>query len=154
MTPAILVAKRAKVEYKIHEYKHDSRNESYGLEAAEKMNVDPMIIFKTLVVDTGDSLAVAIIPVENSLNLKKIASALKCKKAAMADKQKVQKVTGYVLGGVSPLGQKKSLPTVIDKSAKDLANMMVSAGKRGLEIELAPHDLALLTKATFTDLIA
>lgn len=154
MTPAVMAAKKAKINYKIHEYKHDSRSESYGLEAAEKLNVDPKLVYKTLVVDTGDMLAVAILPVENSLNLKKIATALKCKKAAMADKMKVQKVTGYVLGGVSPLGQKKSLTTVIDASSENLANMMVSAGKRGLEIELVPQDLASLTRGSFADIVA
>lgn len=154
MTPGVAVAKRAKVNYTLHEYKHDPRHESYGLEAAEKLLVDPARVFKTLVVEvvTGE-LVVAILPVMSTLNLKKIASVAGAKKASMADKVKVQKVTGYVLGGVSPLGQKKSLKTAIDKQAEQFPTILVSGGKRGLEIELAPSDLARLTRGDFADLV-
>lgn len=150
MTPAIKLAKKAKIAYKTHEYAHDSNVESYGLEAAEKTGVPAERIFKTLVVDVGDKkLVVAIVPVTAMLNLKAIAKAAKAKKAVMADKNDVMRSTGYVLGGVSPLGQKKRLLTVIDSSAQAYETMYVSAGRRGLEIELAPSDLKLLTNADF-----
>lgn len=153
MTPAIKLAQKAKIQHKVHEYKHDKNAASFGLEAAEKMDTDANNIFKTLVVDVGDKqLIVAIVPVESMLSLKAIAKAVKAKKAVMADKDDVMRSTGYVLGGVSPLGQKKRLPTVIDASAEPLSNMFVSAGKRGLEIELAPQDLQQLTQAKFAAL--
>lgn len=153
MTPAIKLAQKAKIWHKVHEYKHDKNAASFGLEAAEKMDTDANNIFKTLVVDVGDKqLIVAIVPVESMLSLKAIAKAVKAKKAVMADKDDVMRSTGYVLGGVSPLGQKKRLPTVIDASAEPLSNMFVSAGKRGLEIELAPQDLQQLTQAKFAAL--
>lgn len=153
MTPAIKLAQKAKIQHKVHEYKHDKNAASFGLEAAEKMDTDANNIFKTLVVDVGDKqLIVAIVPVESMLSLKAIAKAVKAKKAVMADKDDVMRSTGYVLGGVSPLGQKKRLPTVIDASAEPLSNMFVSAGKRGLEIELAPQDLQQLTQAKFATL--
>lgn len=153
MTPAIQLAKKAKIKHKVHEYSHDNGAESYGLEAAEKMATPAETIFKTLVVDVGDKkLVVAIIPVAAMLSLKAIAKAVKAKKAVMADKNDVMRSTGYVLGGVSPLGQKKRLTTVIDNSAEGLSTMFVSAGKRGLEIELAPQDLLHLTQAQFVDI--
>jgi len=153
MTPAIKLAQKAKIQHKVHEYKHDKNAASFGLEAAEKMDTDANNIFKTLVVDVGDKqFIVAIVPVESMLSLKAIAKAVKAKKAVMADKDDVMRSTGYVLGGVSPLGQKKRLPTVIDASAEPLSNMFVSAGKRGLEIELAPQDLQQLTQAKFAAL--
>jgi Cys-tRNA(Pro)/Cys-tRNA(Cys) deacylase len=149
MTPAIKLAKKAKIAHKIHEYKHDPSAESYGLEAAEKIGVEAARVFKTLVVDIGDkTLVVAILPVTSMLSLKAIAKAVKSKKAVMADKQDVMRSTGYVLGGVSPLGQKKRLTTVIDSSANDFATIYVSGGRRGLDIELSPADLQHLTMAT------
>ena len=155
MTPAIELAKKAKIAHKVHEYQHDNNAESYGLEAAEKMATPAETIFKTLVVDVGNKqLVVAIIPVAAMLNLKAIAKAVKAKKAVMADKNDVMRSTGYVLGGVSPLGQKKRLATVIDDSAEPLPSMFVSAGKRGLEIELAPQDLQQLTQAHFVSITA
>ncbi len=151
MTPAIKLAKRAKISYKIHEYSHDPDCESYGIEAAEKIGVEPERVFKTLVVDLGNKdLAVAIIPVSDMLSLKKIAKAAGAKKAVMADKHDVMRSTGYVLGGVSPLGQKKRLKTIIDSSAENFDSIFVSGGRRGLDIELSPTDLQHLTQAQFS----
>lgn len=153
MTPAINLADKLKLTYRIHEFDHDSNAASFGLEAAEKMNKDGAQIFKTLVVQTDSkALAVAIVPVTTTLNFKKMAKALGSKKVQMAEPNLVLKSTGYVLGGVSPLGQKKRLPTVIDNSAVDFATIFVSAGRRGLEIELAPNDLATALTAKFADI--
>ncbi|MBR9728479.1 Cys-tRNA(Pro) deacylase [Shewanella intestini] len=155
MTPAIIAAKRSKIAFTIHEYQHDTQAQSYGLEAAEKLGVNPQQVFKTLVVKTDtQQLVVAIVPVSSSLNLKRIAKAVGVKKVQMAEPAQVERTTGYVLGGVSPLGQKKRLTTVIDDSAEPFATMHVSAGRRGLEIELAPQDLATLTQAKFAPIQA
>ncbi len=153
MTPAIELAKKHKIDFNIHEYRHDASSESYGLEAAEKLEVSPSQVYKTLVVSLdGGALAVGVLPVSSMLNLKYIAKACGAKKASMADKHEVARVTGYVLGGVSPLGQKKRLATVIDSSAKSLQTIYVSAGRRGLEIELNPSDLCRLLNASFADI--
>lgn len=153
MTPAINLAAKAKIVYEVHEYDHDPASASYGGEAAEKLGVPEARVFKTLVVDLGNhALAVGIVPVSSMLSLKSIAKALCSKKAAMADKTEVERITGYVLGGVSPLGQKKRLPMVIDASAQAFPTVYVSAGRRGLEIELRPQDLATLTGATFAEI--
>ena len=154
MTPAINAAKKAKIAFQIHHYEHDPGAESYGLEAAEKMAVDPSRVFKTLVVALdGKELAVGIVPVTDNLNMKQIAKAAGAKKAAMADKILVERSTGYVLGGVSPLGQKKRLKTVIDQSAKGFQTIYVSAGRRGLEIELSAEDLCRLLGGSFASLV-
>lgn len=154
MTPAINLAKQQKLTYQIHEYTHDSSAASYGLEAAEKLGVAAEQVFKTLVVKTDNGpLAVAVLPVENSLNFKKIAKALSCKKVQMAEPREVERSSGYVLGGVSPLGQKKRLVTVIDSSAKNHPTIYVSAGRRGLEIELAATELAETLEAHFADIV-
>ena len=141
MTPAINVAKKNKVAHNIHTYSHDESSESYGLEAAEKMGVPGQRVFKTLVVllDNKD-LAVGVLPVSSMLSMKLIAKAAGAKKAVMADKSDVARSTGYVLGGVSPLGQKKCLKTVIDRSAKNYPTIYVSAGRRGLEKMLCSDD--------------
>jgi len=141
------------VNHRIHEYSHDPGHASYGLEAAEKMGVPASQVFKTLVValDT-QNLAVAVLPVSTMLNMKQIARAGGAKKAIMAPAMDVQRSTGYVLGGVSPLGQKKRLPTYIDTSAQQFATIFVSAGRRGLEIELSPDDLCALTGGKFAGL--
>jgi Cys-tRNA(Pro)/Cys-tRNA(Cys) deacylase len=153
MTPAINLAKKAKVTFNVHEYAHDPANEAYGLEAAEKLGLPPTQVFKTLVVSLdGKELAVGILPVAAMLSMKHIAKAAHAKKAEMADKALVARTTGYVLGGVSPLGQKKLLKTFIDESAQIFPTIYVSAGRRGLEIELAPQDLQTLTRAIFTEL--
>lgn len=151
MTPAVLQLDKNNITYRLHQYHHDESAPSYGLEAAEKLNVDSQLIFKTLVVENekGD-LAVGIVPVEKQLNLKAMAKCLKCKKLTMADAKRAQSSTGYVLGGVSPLGQKKRLVTVIDSSAKDLKQLFISGGKRGLEIEMDPNHLAHLVSASFS----
>lgn len=146
MTPGIDVAKKNKVSHKIHEYSHDESSESYGLEAAEKMGVPEERVFKTLVVSVDNKeLVVGVIPVSSMLSMKLIAKVSGAKKATMADKSDVERSTGYVLGGVSPLGQKKRLKTIIDLSAKNYPTVYVSAGRRGLEIELSPDDLTKLT---------
>ncbi|MBL4672515.1 MAG: Cys-tRNA(Pro) deacylase [Arenicella sp.] len=150
MTPAIDLATKYNVVFTVHQYQHSPNIESYGDEAAATLGIDPKQVFKTLVVElnTGE-LAVGVVPVSGSLNLKAIASAASAKKAAMADKLKVQRSSGYVLGGVSPIGQRKQLTTIIDNSANNFSTIFVSAGKRGLEIELRASDLAALTGATF-----
>lgn len=154
MTPAIKTAKKNKISHQIHEYSHDAASESYGLEAAEKMGVPEQRVFKTLIValDNNKELAVGILPVSSQLSMKLIAKALGAKKAAMAEKSAVQRSTGYVLGGVSPLGQKKQLKTVLDASAQNHATIYVSAGRRGLEIELSPVDLTNLTRAKLAEI--
>ncbi len=150
MTPAINLLKKQKISHKIHRYKHDPGSNSYGLEAAEKLQLEPARVFKTLAVELDNkNLAIAIIPVTSMLNMKLIAKAFKAKKAQMAEPKMVEKTTGYILGGVSPLGQKKRLPTTIDNSAKTFSTIFVSAGRRGLDIEISPQDLAKLTEAEF-----
>ncbi len=152
MTPAINAAKKAGIHFRVKEYEHSPAAESFGLEAAEKLGLSPDQVFKTLVVTDGKKLYVGVLPVSNQLNLKLMAKALGLKRVTMADKQKVAVSTGYVLGGVSPIGQKKSLPTIIDSSAQTLASINVSAGRRGLEIELSARDLQRLTNATLADI--
>ncbi|MFT4937387.1 MAG: Cys-tRNA(Pro)/Cys-tRNA(Cys) deacylase [Paraglaciecola sp.] len=145
MTPAINLLKKNKIIHKVHQYEHDSTAQSYGLEAAEKLSLDPEQVFKTLMVKLDDnSLCVAILPVGSMLSMKRLAKALNAKKAAMADKLEVERVSGYVLGGISPLGQKKRLKTVLDGSAENFQTIFVSAGKRGLEIEISPQQLISL----------
>ncbi|MCM6775701.1 Cys-tRNA(Pro) deacylase [Nocardia sp. CDC159] len=151
-TPAIRVLTQAKADHRVHSYDHDPRSESFGAEAvaalAAQLGVVAGQIFKTLVIElsTG-ALAVAVLPVPTTLSLKSAAAALGAPKAALADRARAERSTGYVLGGISPLGQKRPLPTVIDDSALHWDRMLCSAGRRGLEIELAPADLIRLTKA-------
>lgn len=153
MTPGINVAKKNKVSHRIHEYSHDESSESYGLEAAEKMGAPETRVFKTLVVSLDSrELVVGVVPVSSMLSMKLIATAAGAKKATMADKSDVERSTGYVLGGVSPLGQKKRLKTIIDLSAKNYPTVYVSAGRRGLEIELSPDDLISLTSGELAEI--
>jgi Cys-tRNA(Pro)/Cys-tRNA(Cys) deacylase len=153
MTPAINFAKKHKIEYQVHAYEHDPAAPSFGLEAAEKLGLDPARVFKTLVVELdGKELAVAVIPVNAKLDLKRFAKALGHKKAAMAEQRKVERTTGYVLGGVSPLGQKRPLKTLLDESARQFPTIFVSAGRRGLDIELKADDLVRLTRGRFSRL--
>jgi Cys-tRNA(Pro)/Cys-tRNA(Cys) deacylase len=153
MTPAINITQKSKVEYKIHEYEHNAASESYGLEAADKLNIPEAQVFKTLVVSLNNNeLAVGIIPVSSMLSMKLFAKIVGAKKAGMATQLEAERSTGYIMGGVSPLGQKKKLKTIIDSSAKNLTTVYVSAGKRGLEIELCPLDLKKLTNGIFADI--
>jgi Cys-tRNA(Pro)/Cys-tRNA(Cys) deacylase len=153
MTPGINIARQHKIVHRVHEYAHDASSESYGLEAAEKLGVPGEQVFKTLVVALDNkALAVGVIPVSSMLSMKLIAKAAGAKKAAMADPADVERSTGYVLGGVSPLGQKKRLKTIIDSSAEKFATIYVSAGRRGLEIELSPVDLKKLTNGLFAEI--
>ena len=142
-TPAIAAAERAGVPFRTHEYAHDRKAESYGLEAAEKLGLDPGRVFKTLVVEVDGKLGVAVVPVAAQLDLK----ALGCKRSALAGRESAERATGYVLGGISPLGQRKRLPVVLDASALAHETVHVSAGRRGLELELDPRDLIRLTSA-------
>jgi Cys-tRNA(Pro)/Cys-tRNA(Cys) deacylase len=153
MTPAVNIAKRSGIKFHTHSYEHDPKHASYGMEAAEKLGLSPQRVFKTLVVslDNGE-LAVAVVAVSSQLDLKACAKALKVKKVAMADAKRVERSTGYVVGGVSPLGQKRRLITLIDRTAVEFPTLFVSAGRRGLEIELAAEDLAKLLDARFADI--
>lgn len=153
MTPAINAARRAKIAHQVHEYDHDPGTESYGVEAAEKLGLPENRVFKTLVVTVdGKELVVGVLPVSSMLSMKALAKALGAKKAAMAKPADVERVTGYVLGGVSPLGQKKRLVTIIDASAQTFPTIYVSAGRRGLQIELDPQDLKKLTGGSYADI--
>lgn len=152
MTPAVALLRSRGVTHQVHAYEHDPDTTSFGLEAAEKLGVEADRVFKTLVVKLDDGrLAVGIVPVSGQLNLKRMAQACGARKAAMADPDAVRRATGYVLGGVSPLGQKKRLETVIDASAAAWPTVYVSAGRRGLDVELAPADLRQLLDARFED---
>lgn len=153
MTPGIKAADHAGVDYTLHQYQHEPEAESWGIEAAEKLGIDPCRVFKTLVVSLdGKELVVGMVPVNAMLSLKELARAAKGKKAIMADQQTVERSTGYVLGGVSALGQKKRLRTFIDDSAEEFTTVFISAGRRGLEIELAPAALASVTEGAFAPL--
>jgi Cys-tRNA(Pro)/Cys-tRNA(Cys) deacylase len=147
-TPATVALTKAQVTFTTHAYEHDPAAVSYGTEAAEAMGVAPARVFKTLVADVDGKLTVAVVPVSGSLDLKALASAVGGKKAAMADPAAAERSSGYVLGGISPLGQRKPLRTVVDASALPFETVFCSAGRRGLEIELAPADLVRLTSAT------
>jgi Cys-tRNA(Pro)/Cys-tRNA(Cys) deacylase len=142
-TPALSTARTAGIEHRVHEYEHDPAAESYGLEAAQKLDVDPARVFKTLVVSVDGVLTVAVLPVEAQLDLRSLG-----KRAALADAREAERATGYVAGGISPLGQRRQLPTIVDESALGLETVYVSAGRRGLEIELSPGDLLALTGGT------
>lgn len=152
MTPAINLAKKKKIPHTIHQYDHDPSSESYGLEAVQRLGLDANTVFKTLLYSTDGKekeLAVAVIPVNCKLNLKFAAKAAGKKKAEMANPDIAQKITGYVVGGISPLGQKKRLPTFIHESALQYDTIHVSAGRRGVEIELSANDLASIAQASF-----
>lgn len=147
-TPATVALEMAGVPFTVHSYSHDpSSGLGYGEEAAAALGVSQDRVFKTLVADVDGALTVAVVPVSASLDLKALAAAAGGKRAAMADPAAAERTTGYVLGGISPLGQRKALPTVVDDSALAHPTVFVSAGKRGLEVELAPADLTALTAA-------
>ncbi|MEV3930688.1 MULTISPECIES: Cys-tRNA(Pro) deacylase [unclassified Streptomyces] len=146
-TPATVALTAAGTVFTVHAYDHDPASPSYGEEAAEALGVSADRVFKTLVADVDGDLVVAVVPVAGSLDLKALASAVGGKRAAMADPAAAERTTGYVRGGISPLGQRKRLRTVLDASAGSHATICVSAGRRGLEVELSPTDLATLTEA-------
>jgi Cys-tRNA(Pro)/Cys-tRNA(Cys) deacylase len=146
-TPATVALRAAGVPFTEHAYEHDPANTSFGLEAATVLGVDPDRVFKTLLADVDGRLAVGIVPVTGKLDLKALAAAVGGKRAQMADPQVAERTTGYVVGGISPLGQRRTLPTIIDASVSGLATVYVSAGRRGLQIELTPADLVRLTGA-------
>jgi len=139
-TPATRAAARAGIAFRLHEYEHDPRAASYGLEAAEALDVDPARVLKTLVVDRDGAPVVCVLPVAATLDLRALG-----KRTALLDPTRAERITGYVTGGISPLGQRRALPTLIDASASEHERVLVSAGRRGLEIELAPADLLALT---------
>ena len=153
MTPGINQVRTAGLSYTVHEYDHDPSCNSYGSEAAEKMDVTEERVFKTLVVQLGSKeLVVGVVPVSSKLNMKLIAKASDSKKAKMAEALDVERSTGYVIGGVSPLGQKKKLKTIVDSSAAQYPTIFFSAGRRGLEIEMKPDDLIKLTLGIFENI--
>jgi Cys-tRNA(Pro)/Cys-tRNA(Cys) deacylase len=146
-TQATLALDRAKVAWRGRPYDHDPSAPSYGLEAAAALGVEPARVFKTLLVDTGRGLAVGIVPVDGQLDLKAVASALGAKSVTMADPAAAERSTGYVVGGISPVGQKRALPTVLDDTAYGYDTVFVSGGRRGFDIGLSPTDLAHVTRA-------
>lgn len=151
-TPATVALTAAGTAFTVHAYDHDPASASYGEEVAEALGVSPDRVFKTLVADVDGTLTVAVVPVVSSLDLKALAAAVNGKRATMADPTAAERTTGYVRGGISPLGQRKRLRTVLDASARSHDTVCVSAGRRGLEVELSPTDLAALTDAVFADI--
>ncbi len=147
-TPAIRLLVERDVVHSIHSYDHDPSVPSYGLEAAAALNLEPQRVFKTLLADIDSALVVGIVPVSSQLDLKALAAAVGGKRAGMAEPKRAEQATGYVIGGISPLAQKRRLRTVLDESARDRPTVLVSGGKRGLEIELSPDDLVALTGGT------
>jgi Cys-tRNA(Pro)/Cys-tRNA(Cys) deacylase len=147
-TRAIAVCEKAGVAHRVHEYAHDPRVASYGLEAAEMLGIEPARVFKTIVALVDDRLTVGLVPVDCMLDLKALARAAGAKRSSLAPAPQAEKATGYVVGGISPLGQMRRLPTVIDDAISEDQTVFVSAGRRGLEVELALGALVLLTDAT------
>lgn len=148
-TPATKLLNQFGVPYIVHEYQHDPSATSYGLEAADKLGYPYEQVFKTLVVQIDEGFAVAIVPVNRQVNLKSVAKIVGSKKALLAKPEIASRLTGYVVGGISPVGQKKLLPTVIDEQAQLQDSILVSGGKRGFDIEINPVDLAQIVKAIF-----
>lgn len=147
-TPATVALTRAGVPFTVHTYQHDPTADSFGLEAAQRLGLDPARVFKTLFAAVDGGLVVGIVPVSTRLDLKAVASAVGGKRAAMADPAAAERSSGYVLGGISPVGHKRSHPTVLDESARRHATVYVSGGKRGMEVEITPADLLRVTEAT------
>ncbi|GMA32777.1 Cys-tRNA(Pro) deacylase [Litorihabitans aurantiacus] len=151
-TPATLALDAAGTSFTAHTYDHDPRATSFGLEAAEKLGIDPAQVYKTLMVDVDGALVVAIAPVAGRVDLKEVARAVGGRRAAMADPAQAQRRTGYVVGGISPIGQKTHHRTVLDSSAILLETLLVSGGRRGLDLELAPDDLLAITGGEYADI--
>jgi Cys-tRNA(Pro)/Cys-tRNA(Cys) deacylase len=151
-TPATTALTRAGITYEVHPYDHDPTAASYGLEAAAALSVPAGQVFKTLLVDNGTGLGVGVVPVDRQLDLKAVAAAFGWKKAVMADAAAAERSTGYVVGGISPIGQKRRLPTVVDRSATGFERIYVSGGRRGLDLSLAPADLVRVTDAHLADI--
>jgi Cys-tRNA(Pro)/Cys-tRNA(Cys) deacylase len=151
-TPATVALTAAGVSFSQHTYEHDPTARSFGLEAAQVLGLPPEQVFKTLLVDTGTALAVAVVPVAGRLDLKAMAAALGAKRVTMADPVAAQRSSGYVLGGISPIGQKRALPTVVDESAELFDVVYVSGGRRGLDLGVSPADLVLVTGAVLADI--
>ncbi|MDQ1556779.1 MAG: Cys-tRNA(Pro)/Cys-tRNA(Cys) deacylase [Actinomycetota bacterium] len=147
-TPATAALTAAGIPFTPHAYEHDPANRSFGTEAASALGIDPGQVFKTLLADVDGRLVVAIVPVTGSLDLGALAAAVRGKRAVMADPKLAERKTGYVVGGISPIGQKTQLPTVLDETAELYDTLFVSGGKRGFDIELAPSDLVAVTGAT------
>lgn len=148
-TPATAALAARGIAFRMHAYEHDARAESYGLEAADKLGLDPARVFKTLVVAVDGRLAVGVVPVAGQLDLKAVAAALGGKRAELADPALAQRRTGYVIGGISPVGQKSPAPTLLDESAAQHETIYVSGGRRGLDLELAPADLLAATAGSY-----
>ena len=153
-TPALVALQRAGIAHTVHAYEHDPTRQNYGLEAAEALALPPASVFKTLLADVDGAPVVAIVPVTGMLDLKALASARGAKRARMLDPSDAERLTGYVVGGISPLGQRTALPTVIDSSAADHSVIYVSGGRRGLDIAVAPGDLVSLVGATYARVAA
>jgi Cys-tRNA(Pro)/Cys-tRNA(Cys) deacylase len=151
-TPATTALNRAGVPFDLHPYDHDPAVPSYGLEAAAALSAPLAQVFKTLLVDSGSRLGVGVVPVDRQLDLKAIATALGWKRATMAEPAAAERSTGYVVGGISPVGQKRRLPTVVDHSATGFERIYVSGGRRGLDLSLAPADLVRVTDAKVADI--
>jgi len=146
-TPATVALERAGVAFTVHAYDHDPRSASYGLEAADALGLDPGAVFKTLLAEVDGELVVAVVPVSGQLDLKALASVLGGKRAAMADPAVAERTTGYVVGGISPIGQRKRLRTVVDETATTEPAVYVSGGRRGVDLGLDPADLVRLLDA-------
>jgi len=151
-TPATTALDRARISYRTHSYRHDSRADSYGEEAATELGLDPRQIFKTLIASVDSALVCAVVPVAARLDLKALAAAVGGRKAELAEPAKAQRATGYVLGGISPLGHRSRIPVVVDSSATGFDRVYVSAGKRGLQLELSPADLIEVAGARTADI--
>jgi len=153
-TPATALLAKQKVRHQVHEYAHDPRAASYGNEASEALGLPAERVFKTLVAEVDGAMTIGVVPVGGQLDLKALAAAAGGKKARMADVAAAERATGYVAGGISPLGHRKRLPVVVDSSATAFETVYCSGGRRGLEIELAPTDLVRLASATVAPIAA